>query len=274
VDNTRAGQPTLTLLGDPVSRSAALREMAALTWTLARKNFQVRYKRAALGITWAVAQPAFQAVVLTFVIVEVFHGDRGVPHYPLFVIAGVLPWTFFSQALSAGTVSVLDNGSLVRKISMPLLVFPWSSVGGVFLAFLAALPIPLVGALVVGSLDWHLVLLPLAIALQVLSVLGVATMTAGLYPAFHDIRYLVESTLLVGLYLTPVLYPPSKLPDVAEQVLRLNPLTGVLSLYRAAFLGQSVDWLSVGVAVVVSAVLLALGIAVFQRRSDEFADLV
>jgi ABC-type polysaccharide/polyol phosphate export permease len=273
---TSKGQGTppasVTVLGAP-SRRESLRELAALTVTLSRKNFQVRYKRAVFGVLWAVLQPAFQATVLTVVFLKVFHAGT-VDHFPVFVLSGLLPWTFFSQSLSGGTSSVLENGSLVKKVSMPLEVFPFAAIGGNAMAFTAALPVLLIAGLASGSVGWRLALLPLAVVLQLLAVAGLATLTASLYPAFRDVRYLVESSLLVGLYLTPVLYPPDRLPDLARQILRFNPMTGVLSLYRAAFLSRDVEWLSVGASVLMGLLLLALGVTVFRRRSDEFADLV
>ena len=266
--------PSTTLIGPPQPWSDRVRDVAALTWTLSRKNFQVRYKRAVLGIVWAVLQPAFQAAVLSLVFIKVFSAGNGVPDFPVFVLSGMLPWTFFAQSLSVGTVSVLENGSLVKKVPVPLFVFPWAAIGGMALAFAAALPVLLVAGLVVGGIGWHVVLLPLALALQLLAVAGLATLTASLYPAFRDVRYFVESALVVGLYLTPVLYPPEKLPDLAREVLRFNPLTGVLSLYRAAFLSRDVDWASVGASLLVGLTLLYFGFTIFGRRSDEFADLV
>lgn len=265
---------TWSLLGPPPSRGERLARTAALTWTLSRKNFQVRYKRAALGVLWAVVQPAFQAAVLTLVFVKVFRAGSGIPHYPAFVLSGMLPWTFFAQSLSVATVSVVENSSLVRKVAVPLQVFPWSAVGGTALAFLAALPVLLVTGLVVGGLGWATLLLPLALVLQALSVVGLAALASSLYPAFRDVRYLVESALMVGLYLTPVLYPPEKLPETASRLLLLNPLTGVLDAYRAAFVGRSLDWAAVGTSALVSLGLLAVGLAVFRARADEFADLV
>jgi ABC-type polysaccharide/polyol phosphate export permease len=266
--------PSTTLLGPPAPRRERLRDLTALTWTLSRKNFQVRYKRAVLGIVWAVLQPAFQAAVLSVVFIKVFKAGNGIEDFPVFGLSGMLPWTFFAQSLSVATVSVLDNGSLVKKVPVPLVVFPWSAIGGMALAFAAALPVLLVAGLAVGGIGWHVLLLPVALLLQALSVVGLATLTAGLYPAYRDIRYFVESSLIVGLYLSPVLYPPERLPDVAREVLRFNPLTGVLSLYRAAFLSRDVDWLSVGASFLVGVVLLYGGLRVFRRRSDEFADLV
>lgn len=266
--------PQVTLLGESGRWQDRVREFASLTWTLSRKNFQVRYKRAALGVVWAVVQPAFQAVVLSFVFIKVFKAGNGIEHFPLFVLTGLLPWTFFAQSLSIGTVSIVENGPLIKKVAVPLVIFPLSAIGGSAMAFAMALPVLVVGGLSVGGLGWHVLLLPAAVLLHLLSVVGLATLTSSLYPAFRDVRYLVESSLIVGLYLTPVLYPPDRLPDIARQILRFNPLTGVLNLYRASLLSRPVDLASIGASVLVSGVLLVAGLAVFRRRSDEFADLV
>jgi ABC-2 type transport system permease protein len=266
--------PVSTIFGPPIPRRQQLADLAALTWTLSRKNFQVRYKRAVLGVVWAVLQPAFQAAVLSLVFIRVFKAGTGVDHFPVFVLSGLLPWAFFSQSMSVATVSIVDNGSLVKKVPIPLMVFPLSAIGGTAMAFAAALPVLLVAGVVVGTVGWQLLLLPLAVLLQLLAVVGIATLCASFYPAFRDIRYLVESALLVGLYLTPVLYPPEQLPPVLRDILRFNPLTGVLSLYRAVFLSREVEWSSVGASVLVGVVMLAIGTRVFARRSDEFPDLV
>lgn len=273
-DLDRGAVGKVVLLGGNPRLRERTSELLALTWTLSRKNFQVRYKRALLGVVWAVLQPAVQAIVLSIVFRVVFKADMGIEHFPVFVLAGIMPWAFFSQSLSNATVSVLENGSLVKKVAMPLVVFPLSAIGGTGLAFVAAVPVLLVGGLAVGGVGWGVLLLPLAVLLQILAVVGLALLTASLYPAFRDVRYLVESSLMVGLYLTPVLYDLSRLPSWAADLIRLNPLTGVLSLYRAAFLSRDVDWAAVGLSVLVSSLLLVLGLLVFRRRSDEFADLV
>ncbi len=264
---------TVVVEGAP-GRGEQLRELAGLTWVLSRKNFRVRYKRAALGVVWAVLQPAFQAAVLTVVFLRFFDAATAVPHYPAYVVTGLLPWAFLAQSLSVGTTSVVDNASLVKKVALPLLVFPLSAVGGTGLAFAAGLPVLLVAGAVVGGLGPGLLLLPVALALELAVVVGLTTLTAALHPAFRDVRYLVESLLVVGLYLSPVLYDPASAGGTAQALLRLNPMTGVLSLFRTALLGRPTDLAAVGVAVVVTAGLLALGAAVFRSRSAEFADLV
>jgi ABC-2 type transport system permease protein len=149
-----------------------------------------------------------------------------------------------------------------------------SAVGGTLLAFLAALPIWLVGAVLSGTVGWHLLLLPVVLLLELALILAVGLLASALHPAFRDVKYLVESGLLVGFYATPVLYDPSQLTGTLPALLPFNPMTGVLSLYRAAVLGRPVDGLALAVTLVVTVLLGSLAVVVFRRRCDEFADLV
>lgn len=245
----------------------------ALVGVLARKNFQVKYKRAALGIGWALVQPTFQAAVLAVIFTQVFRVDD-TPNYGLYVVSGVLPWAFTTSAVLAATTAVVDNGALVRKVAVPLLIFPVSAVGGVGLAFSASLLVLLAASALAGTFGWSLLLLPVAVLLHVVLTVAVGLLTGALHPAFRDIRYVVESLLLVGLYATPILYTAQRVPEVARPWLELNPMTGVLELYRAAVLQRPIDGSAVLISIALALGLLATAVALFQRRSGEFTDLV
>jgi ABC-2 type transport system permease protein len=262
----------VTAVQDP--GPAVWRERLALVGALSQKNFQVRYKATSLGVLWAVAQPLFQAVVLAVIFTQVFRLGDSVPHYPVYVISGILPWAFFTQSLLAATTAVTDNSSLVRKVSVPLVVFPAAAIGGVGIAFSASLLVLLGATVVAGTWSWHLLLLPVAVLLHLLVVAAVGLLTAAFHVAFRDIRYVIESLLLVGLYATPILYPVSRVPAEARPYLDLNPMTGVLSLYRNAVLQQPIGLRAVLVSAVGGTLLLVLSWTVFRRRSGEFPDLV
>ena len=261
-------------LGVGDDHASALRSHLGLTWVLARKNFQVRYKRAVLGVVWAVVQPSFQAAFLSVIFLYVFRYGRGIEHYPLYVLSGILPWAFFTQGVSAATGSVVENASLVRKVSLPRVIFPIAAVGGVGLAFLASLGVLVVAAVAVGSVGLSLLWLPVAVVLQVAAVAAVGTFACAFHVAFRDVKYVVESALMVGLYATPVLYDLGRAPDAVQNLLRLNPMTGIVMLYRAAILEREIDFAAVGLSAVVTVVLLAVAVTTFVRRSDEFPDLV
>ncbi|HEX8004637.1 MAG TPA: ABC transporter permease [Mycobacteriales bacterium] len=251
----------------------ALSRYLGLVWAMSRKNFKVRYKRAALGMLWALLQPAFQAAVLSFVFLKILH-VQAVPKYPLYVLSGILPWSFFASSVIAATTSVVDNASLVKKVALPLSVFPVSAAGGTALAFSASLTVLVGVSVFFGSFGLGILLLPVALAIELLVIIGVALIAGSFHVAFRDVRYVVESAMVVGVYASPILYDLSRVPAGLRPFIRLNPLTGVLSLTRAAVLGRPVDGAAVLCAVGVAAVLLAAGALLFRRRSGEFADLV
>lgn len=240
---------------------------------MSRKNFQVRYKRAVLGVLWAVLQPAFQAAVLSFVFLKIFK-IHAVPHYPLYVLSGILPWSFFATSIIAATTAVVDNAALVKKIALPLSVFPVAAAGGTAIAFSASLSVLICATAVYGTFGWTILLLPLAVVLELFIIIAVSLIMGAFHVAFRDVRYVVESSLVVGVYASPILYDLGRLSENVRVLIRLNPITGVLTLSRAAILQRPVDMAAVVSAVAVTTVLFALGATLFHHRSGEFADLV
>lgn len=248
-------------------------KFAGLLWVLSKKNFQVRYRRAVLGVGWAMGQPALQAAVLAFVFTRVIDFEP-VPDYLLYMLSGVMPWAFFSQGLSVATTSIVENGSLVKKVAVPQVLFPASAVGGSAIAFSGPLVILLVAAVVTGHAGPNLLLLIPAVVLHLLLVVVAGLITATYFVAFRDVKYLVESGMLIAFYATPVVYALENLSGWMRDAIRFNPMTGVLSLYRAAVLERPIDAMSVGAAVGVIGVLALIGMLAFRSRSAEFADLL
>lgn len=244
-----------------------------LVWAMSRKNFQVRYKRAALGVLWAVLQPAFQAAVLSFVFLKILHVAQ-VPKYPLYVLSGILPWSFFASSVIAATTAVVDNSALVKKVALPLSVFPVSAAGGTAIAFSASLSVLVVATAIFGSFGPNVVLLVPALAIELFVIIGVALIAGSFHVAFRDIRYLVESMMVVGVYASPILYDLAKVPERFRPFIRLNPITGVLTLTRGAVLDRPLDVASIWTACGVAALLVVSGALLFRRRAGEFADLV
>lgn len=258
----------------PTAHLSHRRMQLGLVWVLSKKNFQVRYKRAVLGVLWAVVQPSFQAAFLSFIFLKVFRYGTGIPHYPLYVLSGILPWAFFTQGVLAATSAVVENASLVRKVALSRVIFPIAAAGGVGLAFVASLLILVVGSIVSGSAGFRLALLVPAVGLEVLIIVGIGVLACAFHVAYRDVRYVAESAMIIGLYATPILYELSRLPEKVRPFFRLNAMTGAMTLYRGAVLDRPVDWASVGIGFVVAAVIFGLGLLAFARRSDEFPDLV
>jgi lipopolysaccharide transport system permease protein len=254
-------------------RRAQVVNYVGLVRVMSWKNFQVRYKRAVLGVLWAVMQPAFQAAVLSFVFLKIFK-YHPVPHYPLYVLSGIIPWSFFASSVLASTTAVVDNAALVKKVALPLSVFTVSAAGGTAIAFSASLTVLVIATLIYGTFSVTVLLLPLAVMLELYLIIAVALITGAFHVAFRDVKYVVESSLVVGIYASPILYSISRLSDTVQWVIRCNPITGVLSLSRAAILGRPVDVAAVLTSLAVTTVLFAIGSVVFHRRAGEFADIV
>ena len=251
------------------------RQAWGLVWVLSRKNFQVRYKRASLGVAWAVVQPMFQTALLSFVFLVVFPGtSKRIDHYPIFVLSGMLPWAYFSQGLSAATTSVVDNAGLVRKVRVPSWVFPLSAVGGVAQAFLASIAVMLVASFAVGAASWQLLLLPVAVLLQTAFVTAFGLLTSAFQVALRDVKYFTDAFVMAFFYATPVLYSLDRIPSEYRPWFAANPMGGILTLYRSATLGLPVAWSGVAVAVGATAVLGLLAVWAQRTRSGDFADLV
>jgi ABC-2 type transport system permease protein len=252
--------------------SPRTRRFLSLVKVLSQKNFQIRYRRTALGIVWALLQPVIQAVVVAVVFLKIFKGFA-VPKYPLFVLSGVMPWALTTRSLGVATSAVVDNASLVKKVAVSRLIYPLAAIGGTLVVYLASLVVVICGGLIYRTLDVRVLFLPLAVLLQLLVTTGPSILGAAYYVSFRDVRYLVESGLIILFYATPVIYPSDRLGPTGVAVQRWNPMTGVLSLYRAAVLPRPVDWAAVAISFGFGVIVLALGLVAFHRRSAEFADL-
>lgn len=251
-----------------------LHQWSDLVVVLSIKNFRQRYLRSKLGVVWALLQPTVQGLVLAFVFTKIFKMHH-VPHFPLYVLSGVLMWQLFQQSVNGATSAVVDNAGLVKKVAVPKVVFPLSAVGGCAIVYFAQLVVVTTGTLIVGT---ERLVTPLYAAMALLLALSIATGFGVLACAFHvrlrDIRFLIESGLLVAFYITPILYDPTRFGPTLRHLLLFNPMYGVMSLQRGAFLDRPVAWQAVGTSVLISVGLLAIAMATFRRRSKEFADLV
>ena len=254
-------------------REGSLAHWASIAWLLAGRTFRLRYLGSRLGIGWAFVQPVVQALVLAVVFTKVFKVVK-VEHYPLYVLTGVMTWQAFAGGVNAATTSAVDNASLLRKIPMPVLVFPLSQVVAVLLVFALQSVVLLGAAALAGTLGVRVLLLPAAALLVGATAAGVGILACSFHVAVRDVKFGVESGLLLAFYATPVLYDPAALPERLQTYLALNPMYGVLSLVRTALLGRPLDEGALGLSVGAAVVLLLVALLVFRRRSADFADLV
>jgi ABC-type polysaccharide/polyol phosphate export permease len=252
--------------------NARWRHAIGLVLVLARKNVKIRYKRTSLGVIWAAGQPLLQALVLTVVFTRVLR-RWSVPDFGLYVLCGVMPYSAMSSGIQHATTSVVENASLLKKVAVPRLVFPLAAIGGTLTVFGASLVVLLAASLTFGHIGVRTVaLLPLALLAVVLLATSVGVLGASLHVQYRDVKFMLESALLMLFYASPIFYTSDLLGDAAKWQ-RLNPATGVLSLMRGALAGLTVDWIAVGCTAAFCALVLPIGLYLFQRRSQTFADL-
>ncbi|HZU74572.1 MAG TPA: ABC transporter permease [Acidimicrobiales bacterium] len=259
-----------------------LRELIADLWAsrpliaiLARKDFYVRYRRAAFGLTWAVGLPLLQAVIIAVVFSRVVHIHVGTS-FAVFVLAGMVGWSYFSTTLATAATSIVDGSTMSTRVYFPRAVLPLVQVVANLYGFAIAVVVLLVLAplLGVGLGARTLLLLPATVVLVVLTS-GVCLVAAALHVYFRDVRYLVTAATLGWFYLTPVFYPRRLASGVLGWVVDINPLTGVVELFRAATGGADPHWAAlVTVSLGWSVALVGLAAVLHTRYNRVFSDLL
>lgn len=240
---------------------------------LARKDFFVRYRRASFGIVWAVGLPLVQAVVLAVVLSRIARFDTALD-FPVFVFAGVLPWTTFSAAVVAGSTSIVEGQAVATRIYFPRAALPLVAVMSSLYGFAPGLAILIAMAAIFGApLGAHLLLLiPASLLLAALAA-GFALLLAGLEVYFRDVRHIVGALTMPWFWASAVFYPLDRIGDLARWI-ELNPAVGMIQLFRAS-LGGGGEWTRAALISVAWVAGLVAGAAVLHRRFDRvFVDLL
>jgi homopolymeric O-antigen transport system permease protein len=238
----------------------------------------VRYKQTAIGIAWALVRPFLTMLVFTFIFSRVakLPAPGSVP-YALLVFAAMLPWQFFSTALSEASNSLIGNSNLISKVYFPRLIVPAGSVITSFVDFLITLGL-MAGMMVwYGFLpDWRLLTLPLFMALAFGSAFGAGLWLCALNVRYRDFRYIVPFIVQFGLYLSPVGFSSNIVPEGMRLIYALNPMVGVIDGFRWALLrGQSpLAGYTLIASILVTSVLCLSGIWYFRRTEKTFADII
>jgi homopolymeric O-antigen transport system permease protein len=248
-----------------------------LLYYLVWREIKARYKQTYLGASWAILRP----LVLMIVFAAIFGGLAGIDSgtdapYPLFLYAGLLPWTYFQSALTSGSSSLLNAGPLISKAYFPRLYAPLASVSAPLVDFA-------LGSTVLFGLfawfhrvpSWHVVFLPVFVLLALMISLGVALWLSGLAVRYRDVGFALPFVAQIWLYTTPVIYPVSLVPERFRWLLALNPMTAVVDGARWSLLGKPVPGLGVlAASAAVTAVLVLFGLFFFRRTERTIVDLI
>jgi lipopolysaccharide transport system permease protein len=241
------------------------------------RDLLVRYKQTVVGVSWALVRPLLTMIVLTFVFGKLGKMPAGGVPYPLLVLCGMLPWQFFSSSLTDSGNSLVMNSNMISKVYFPRLVIAVSSVvtsmmdffiSGIFLALLLCWYhfVP----------SWQMVFLPFFMLLAIGISLGAGLWVAALMVEYRDFRFIVPFVVQFGLYLSPVGFQSSVVPERFRLLYAMNPMVGIIDGFRLSILGanKSVFFPGIAIAVVEIAILIASGIWYFRKTERTFADVI
>lgn len=245
---------------------------------LAWRDISVRYKQTVIGAAWAIIRPVLTMVVFTVVFGKLARlpSDGGAP-YSLMVFAAMLPWSFFSTAVSDAANSVVGNANLISKVYFPRLIVPTSAVVVALIDFLIGLAI--LAALMIWfqvSPGWSILLLPAFMVIAAAASLGAGLWVASLNVKYRDFRHITPFVIQLGLYISPVGFSSSLVPEQWRLLYSLNPMVGVIDGFRWSLLGSDrpLDLQSLAVGTLVAFLILWRGITRFRATEKRFADLV
>ena len=245
-----------------------------LTW----RDLKVRYKQTILGVAWAVIQP-----VMTMVVFSVFFGglakvpSDGIP-YPLFSLAGLMPWQLFENSMRNASKSLVANRNMITKIYFPRVILPLSSILASVVDFFVALPILIIMMIIYGyQVNIYILLIPYYLLLTVITSFGVSLWFSALDVLYRDVGIVVPFVSQIWMYITPIAYGSSLISDPKWSfIYNLNPMVGVVNGFRSAFLGiyTKIPIGNMLFSLLISLVILVGGLFYFRYMEKQFADLI
>src|SRR5688572_21315446 len=242
-----------------------------LTW----RDVKVRYKQTVLGVAWAILQPLFMMIIFSIMFGRIANvQSAGVP-YPIFVLAALVPWTFFSNTITASGNSLVGSAHLITKVYFPRLIVPAAAMmaGLVDFAFAFALLVIMMIYYRV-PVTMHIFFLPVLVLLTALFGLGVGTWMSALNVKYRDVRFALPFLIQLWLFVSSVIIPASSLPQRLRWALMLNPMSAIIEGYRSALFGLPFDWPAIGVAAILTILMLFYSVYSFSKAERSFADII
>lgn len=252
----------------------------SLLWAFVLRDLKHRYTGSSLGFFWTVVTPLLELVTYTFVFhvligVRFVEGGSGT-HYALFLFCGMVTWYAVSDGLARATTAITENGHLIKKVNFPSFVLPAHIVVSAVVNQCIRLFLLAFATLALGrGLSWHFLLVPLAVLVEAVFVLGVGLLLSVTAVYFKDTVHWVKAVLLLWMFVTPIFYPASSYPEPYKLFLLLNPLAHLVGVFHELVLNQRLPHPhSMLVILVMSALSITIGYSVFRHHRDRFADLV
>jgi lipopolysaccharide transport system permease protein len=239
------------------------------------RDIKIRYRQTMLGGLWAVLQPLLAMLIFTFFFHRMARVSSDGPPYALFAYVGLLPWTFFSNAVSMSSNSLIGNQTLVSKVYFPRIFVPLGAIGALVLDLLVGIVLAFALMLYYRyPVSAALLTAPLFLAGSIAAAAGFGIVLSSVNVKYRDVKYAVPFFIQMGMFVTPVIYPLTYVPERLRLLLALNPMVGMVSGFRHAMLGTEMDWGIVGISMLSTAVILLGSILIFRRMETEFADII
>lgn len=237
---------------------------------LVKRDLKVKYRRSVLGYLWSLLNPLLMMCVMTLVFSYMFRFD--IPNYPIYLISGQTLWTFFNESTGMAMNSILENGSLIKKVYIPKFIFPISRILSSFVTMLFSLAAILIVMLATGaSFHWTILLFWTPLIFLFIFCCGVGMVLSALAVQFRDVRHLYGVVTLAWMYATPIFYPLSQLPQFAQNLIKLNPMYHYINLFRNLVLYGEIPGPNTWFACTASAlVFLLLGLVIFRKQQKNF----
>jgi len=240
------------------------------------RDLKVRYKQTLIGAGWAIFQPLFSMFIFTFFFGNLAKIPSGGLPYSLFVLIGLVFWTYFSGILSNASNSLIENENIVKKIYFPRVILPLSKIITCFVDFVIAFVMLILVALYFNKIPNYqaLIYIPLGIIIASLAASGSGLFLSAFNVKFRDVRYALPFFIQMLIFLTPVIYPLNIVRPSFKYLLALNPMTGVIESVRTVFEGGVIGWDTLGISLASSIVIFIIGLNYFRATENYFADIV
>lgn len=251
-----------------------------LLYMLILREISVLYKQTVLGFAWAILKPLFQVLIFTVIFGKLAGLEdklQGSIPYAVFSFAALVPWTYFSTALSSATGSLIANEQFLTKVYFPRIIIPITPLFSKLVDFAISLVALFILEFAYGvHINSNIVFLPLFIFLMFLAALGLSLWLSALAIQFRDVQQMIQFLLQILLYAAPIIWPLSSLPNKVwlRTLYGFYPMAGVIEGFRASITGGEIPWLMVGLGTITSVVLFVTGSLYFRSREDFFADIV
>ena len=261
--------------GGPLVPWSELWRARELLLFFATRDLKVRYKQTALGVSLVVMQPLLMTVIYTLFLGKLARVPSDNIPYPLFAYAGLLPWTFFSTTITNTGNSLVGSAHLITKVYFPRMVIPIAAVGARLVDFLISFVI-LAGMMLYYGVapTWNILMLPVLIALVTGAALAVGLLTSALNVKYRDVTYILPVLVQLWMFVSPVLYPASLVPEKYRWLYSLNPLAGIIEGFRSALLNRQFDWFALASSAAFTLALLVFSAYIFRRVEKTFADII